>query len=205
MVNFTVLDLFSGIGGFSLGLERAGMRTVAFCENDLFCQKVLAKHWPDRGTVELICGGFPCQPFSVAGDKRGAEDDRALWPEMLRVIREVGPAWVIGENVAGIINMELDNVLSDLEDSGYSCQTFVIPACAVDARHKRDRVWIMAYANSGLGNRQKEQIQAGRNAANGSGEDVVYATGKGLQRPIRSEFEGIRKRLADGSEDVADA
>jgi len=159
VVNFTVLDLFSGIGGFSLGLERAGMQTVAFCENDKFCQKVLAKHWPDipihenieeldgrqyRGTVDLVCGGFPCQPFSVAGKQRGSEDDRALWPEMLRVIREVEPAWVIGENVSGIINMELDNVLSDLENSGYSCQTFVIPACAVDAPHRRDRVWIIA-------------------------------------------------------------
>jgi DNA (cytosine-5)-methyltransferase 1 len=159
MVNFTVLDLFSGIGGFSLGLERAGMETVAFCENDKFCQKVLAKHWPDvpvhnnieeldgreyKGTVDLICGGFPCQPFSVAGGQRGKEDDRALWPEMLRVIREVEPLWVIGENVPGIINMELDQVLSDLEDSGYSCQTFVVPACAVDAPHRRDRVWIIA-------------------------------------------------------------
>jgi len=154
-----VLDLFSGIGGFSLGLERAGMETVAFCENDKFCQKVLAKHWPNvpvhnnieeldgreyKGTVDLVCGGFPCQPFSVAGQQRGKEDDRALWPEMLRVIREVEPAWIIGENVPGIINMELDNVLSDLEGAGYSCQTFVIPACAVDAKHRRDRVWIIA-------------------------------------------------------------
>ena len=156
-----VLDLFSGIGGFSLGLERAGMETVAFCENDKFCQKVLAKHWPDvpvhnnieeldgreyKGTVDLVCGGFPCQPFSVAGQQRGAEDDRALWPEMLRVIREVEPAWVIGENVSGIIHMELDNVLSDLEGAGYSCQSFVIPACGVDARHKRNRVWIVAHS-----------------------------------------------------------
>ena len=156
-----VLDLFSGIGGFSLGLERAGMETVAFCENDKFCQKVLAKHWPDvpihnnieeldgreyKGTVNLVCGGFPCQPFSVAGQQRGKEDDRALWPEMLRVIREVEPAWVIGENVSGIIHMELDNVLSDLEGEGYSCQTFVIPACGVDARHKRNRVWIVGNA-----------------------------------------------------------
>jgi len=216
-----VLDLFSGIGGFSLGLERAGMETVAFCENDKFCQKVLAKHWPNvpvhnnieeldgreyKGTVDLICGGFPCQPFSVAGQQRGKEDDRALWPEMLRVIREVEPAWIIGENVPGIINMELDNVLSDLEGAGYSCQTFVIPACAVDAKHRRDRVWIIAshtnfkskpggsqyeaersrqldvaHANSGLGNQQKEQIQAGRNAANSSGEDVADTSIKRLQ------------------------
>ena len=154
--------MFSGIGGFSLGLERTGMETVAFCENDAFCQKVLAKHWPDapiyknieeldgrqyKGTVNLVCGGFPCQPFSVAGKRQGSKDvDRALWPEMLRVIREVEPAWVIGENVPGIINMELDNCLSSREDSGYSCQTFVIPACSVAARHKRARVWIVAHS-----------------------------------------------------------
>ena len=158
-----VLDLFSGIGGFSLGLEAAGMETVAFCERDPFCQAVLHKHWPNtpihsditeldgyeyKGTVELVCGGFPCQPYSVAGQQRGAEDDRALWPEMLRVIREVQPTWVIGENVTGIIAMELDTVLSDLESEGYACQTFVIPACAVDAQHRRDRVWVVAYADS---------------------------------------------------------
>jgi DNA (cytosine-5)-methyltransferase 1 len=158
-----VLDLFSGIGGFSLGLEAAGMETVAFCERDPFCQAVLHKHWPNtpihsditeldgyeyKGTVELVCGGFPCQPYSVAGQQRGAEDDRALWPEMLRVIREVQPTWVIGENVTGIIAMELDTVLSDLESEGYACQAFVIPACAVDAQHRRDRVWVVAYADS---------------------------------------------------------
>ena len=158
-----VLDLFSGVGGFSLGLEAAGMETVAFCEREPFCQAVLRKHWPDvpihdditqldgkayRGTVELVCGGFPCQPFSVAGKRRGAEDDRALWPEMLRVIREVQPTWVIGENVTGIIAMELDTVLSDLEGEGYSCQAFVLPACAVDAPHRRDRIWVIAHADS---------------------------------------------------------
>lgn len=158
-----VLDLFSGIGGFSLGLESAGMETVAFCEQDKFCQKVLAHHWPTlpihsditelngyeyRGSVELVCGGFPCQPFSVAGKQLGKEDDRALWPEMLRVIREVAPRWVIGENVSGIIPMELDQVLSDLEGEGYTCWTFVLPACAVDAHHRRDRVWVVAYSDS---------------------------------------------------------
>ena len=169
-MSIKVLDLFSGIGGFSLGLERAGMETVAFCENDAFCQRVLAKHWPGvpihdnieeldgrqyRGTVELVCGGFPCQPFSVSGKQRGAEDDRALWPEMLRVIREVAPRYVIAENVTGIIRMELDNCLSSLEDSGYSCQTFVIPACAVDAQHRRDRVWVIAQKNDSDSNRQR--------------------------------------------------
>jgi len=158
-----VLDLFSGIGGFSLGLESVGMETVAFCEQDAFCQKILAQHWPTlpihsditelngyeyRGSVELVCGGFPCQPFSVAGKQLGAEDDRALWPEMLRVIREVAPRWVIGENVSGIIPMELDKVLFDLEGEGYTCWTFVLPACAVDAHHRRDRVWVVAHTDS---------------------------------------------------------
>lgn len=160
-----VLDLFSGIGGFSIGLESAGMETVAFCEQNPFCQKILAQYWPAlpihsditelngyeyRGTVELVCGGFPCQPFSVSGKQLGAEDDRALWPEMLRVIREVAPTWVIGENVSGIIPMELDNVLSDLEGEGYTCWTFVLPACAVGAHHRRDRVWVVAHTSGNV-------------------------------------------------------
>jgi DNA (cytosine-5)-methyltransferase 1 len=156
-----VLDLFSGIGGFSLGLERAGMRTVAFCEIDPYCRAVLRKHWPDvpihedirkldgtRISADLVCGGFPCQPFSHAGKRRGSEDDRHLWPQMCRVIAEVRPAWVVGENVPGIIGMELDNVLSDLEALGYSTRTFVVPAAAVDARHRRDRIWVVGYADS---------------------------------------------------------
>jgi len=158
-----VLDLFSGIGGFSIGLESVGMETVAFCEQNAYCQNILAQHWPTlpihsditelngyeyRGSVELVCGGFPCQPFSVAGKQLGAEDDRALWPEMLRVIREVAPRWVIGENVSGIIPMELDKVLSDLEGEGYTCWTFVLPACSVDAHHRRDRVWVVAHSDS---------------------------------------------------------
>ena len=157
-----VLDLFSGIGGFSLGLERAGMTTVAFCEFDPFCRSVLAKHWPlvpihedireldghtYRGSVELVAGGFPCQPFSVAGKKKGKADDRHLWPEMFRVIAQSRPCWVVGENVPGIIGLGLDEVLSDLESEGYACSTFILPACAVDAPHRRDRVWVVAHAD----------------------------------------------------------
>ena len=194
-----VLDLFSGIGGFSLGLERAGMETVAFCENDKFCQKVLAKHWPDvpihsnieeldgreyRGTVDLVCGGFPCQPFSVAGQQRGAEDDRALWPEMLRVIREVEPAWVIGENVSGIIHMELDNVLSDLEGAGYSCQSFVIPACGVDAKHKRDRVWILAHT---IGKRRRGWHTKRKNAKDAGQSSSFKGNDTGRMEDRRSQ------------------
>ena len=162
-----VLDLFSGIGGFSLGLEAAGFETAAFCEYDQEAQKVLKKNWPevpifsdvrtlnkqellDNGIhdIGLICGGYPCQPFSVAGERRGAEDDRHLWPEMFRLVQELRPDWVIGENVAGHINMGLDEVLLDLEAAGYTTRPFVIPACAVDAHHRRDRVWIIAHANS---------------------------------------------------------
>jgi DNA (cytosine-5)-methyltransferase 1 len=158
-----VLDLFSGIGGFSLGLERAGMRTVAFCEIEPYCRAVLRKHWPgvpifedvrtltaeQVGPVDVICGGYPCQPFSLAGERLGAADDRHLWPEYRRLVEALRPAWVIGENVAGHINMGLDNVLSDLEALGYACRPFVIPACAVDAKHRRDRVWIVAHTEHG--------------------------------------------------------
>lgn len=153
-----VLDLFSGIGGFSLGLERAGMETVAFCEIDSFCQKVLKKHWPDvpvyedvrsldyDGSVDVICGGYPCQPFSVAGNRQGAEDDRHLWPSMFSLIQKHRPSWVIGENVAGHISMGLDAVLLDLESESYTTRVFVIPACAAGASHIRNRVWIVANA-----------------------------------------------------------
>ena len=157
-----VLDLFSGIGGFSLGLERAGMQTVAFCEIEEYPRKVLKKHWPNVpifedvrklkgeqvGPIDLICGGYPCQPFSTAGKRRGEKDDRHLWPEYLRLIRETRPRWIIAENVAGHISMGLDQVLSDMEGEGYKWEAFVIPACALNAWHRRDRVWIIA--NTGL-------------------------------------------------------
>ena len=156
-----VLDLFSGIGGFSLGLERAGMSTVAMCEKDPYCRKILAKHWPDltihedirnldgkryAESIDLVCGGFPCQPFSVAGKRKGTNDDRHLWPEMLRVIKESRPRWVIGENVFGFVNMALDDVQADLEREHYEVRKFVLPAVAVDAKHRRDRIFVVGYA-----------------------------------------------------------
>lgn len=197
MKKLRVLDLFSGIGGFSLGLERTGgFETVAFCEIEEFPRKVLAKHWPDTpiyrdvrelkgedvGAVDVICGGYPCQPFSTAGKRRGKGDDRHLWPEFSRLVAELRPAWVIGENVAGHISMGLDDVLSDLEGQGYACRTFVIPACAVDAQHRRDRCWTIA---SRMGDTARTKRQRGGYA--GAQSDRAWVI------------------TANASEDVADA
>jgi len=157
-----VLDLFSGIGGFSLGLESTGhYQTAMFCENDPFCQGILRTHWKEVpihddiktlriaecgiGPIDVVCGGFPCQPYSVAGHRQGDRDDRSLWESMFRVVRETGPTWVIGENVPGLIGLALDAVLSDLESVGYDCRAIVLPACAVDAPHRRNRLWIVAH------------------------------------------------------------
>lgn len=157
------LDLFSGIGGFALAAQdvwKDRYNCVSFCEIDPFCQAILQKNFPgvpihaDIRTlknigftgIDIITGGFPCQPFSQSGKKRGSDDNRYLWPEMFRVIQEFKPTWIIGENVAGIINMALEKVCVDLEAEGYEVQPLVIPACAVGAPHRRDRVWIIAHS-----------------------------------------------------------
>lgn len=151
----THLDLFSGIGVFALACRWAGVETVGFAEIDDYASKVLAKNFPgvtNYGDIRnvpdglpawLITGGFPCQPFSVAGKQRGASDDRWLWPEMAGVIDRIRPSWVLAENVPGIIRMELDTVLSDLERLDYTAWPVVIPAVGVDALHRRERVWIV--------------------------------------------------------------
>lgn len=156
------LDLCSGIGGFALGFERAGIETVAFCERDAYCRAVLRKHWPTvychkditkvhgegfRG-IDIISAGFPCQPFSLAGPRRGTADDRHIWPEVFRIVRRAKPRWFIGENVPGLDDkreMVLDRVLDDLESADYETRTFEIPACGIDAPHKRARIVIVAY------------------------------------------------------------
>jgi len=163
------LALFNGIGGFQLAAQWVGWENVAHVEIDEWCNRVIAKHFPNSichtdiknfdgteytGTIDIITGGFPCQPFSVAGQRKGKEDSRHLWPEMFRVITEVRPTWIVGENVTGIIGLALEQVLSDLESAGYNTETFIIPACAVGALHKRDRLWIVAYTN---GKRWKDE------------------------------------------------
>ena len=178
-----ILDICSGIGGFSLGLESTGgFDTVAFCEFDDFCRKVLNKHWPDVPIYkdlkeigneperiiqdfDLICGGIPCQPFSVAGKKKGKEDDRHLWPYMYEIIKHKKPSWVIVENVGGFVNVALDDVCLDLEAQGYATQSFIIPACSVEAPHRRDRIWILGKNLENPGRPLREgRIEQGENA-----------------------------------------
>jgi len=184
-----VLDLFSGIGGFSLGLESTGFfETVAFCEKDDFCKKVLQKHWgdikiyddirsiDDEIQADVITGGFPCQSFSQAGLQKGRADDRFLWNEMFDVIKKVKPRWVIGENVQGIINIEqgmvLRQVRDDLEGEGFQVQCFLIPASGIGAWHQRKRVWILANKND----ENRSRTQGSRK------KDVSDSNGKRSQR-----------------------
>jgi DNA-cytosine methyltransferase len=181
-----VLDLFSGLGGFSLGLERTGyFKTIAFCEIDKYCSLILDKHWKgikiyndvrkinkeqfDTDGIEypdIITGGFPCQPFSVAGKQKGTGDDRHLWPEMFRIIKTFKPKFVIGENVKGLINIQdgvvFETVCTDLESEGYEVQAFNIPAAGVGAPHRRERIWIIAtnVVNS-ISDNEREQITRG--------------------------------------------
>ena len=161
------LDLFSGLGGFSLGLEATGgFETVAFCDIEKFSRKVLKKHWPNvkqykdikeltyeqikedtLAPIDIITGGYPCQPFSIAGSQRGEKDTRHLWPDMFRIVKECKPTWVIGENVSGHIKLGLDTVLQDLESEGYTVRAFSISASSIGANHQRERVWIIAHSN----------------------------------------------------------
>jgi len=202
-MKLSVLDLFSGIGGFSLGLESTGgFETIGFVENDKFCQKVLKKHWSNinieedirnvKGTnykADVVTGGFPCQPFSVAGKRKSTEDDRYLWDEMLRVVKETKPRWVIGENVEGIVNINdglvLRQVLNDLENQGFQSQCIIIPASGVGAWHQRKRIWIMAYSDS---NRHISEIRRG------NGEE------KGI--PVQDREKDSTSRQSIGTSDV---
>lgn len=201
----TQLDLFSGIGGFALACRWAGVETIGFAEIDDYASRVLAKNFPgvtnygdvrnvpDGLSAWLVTGGFPCQPFSVAGKRGGTADDRYLWPEMAGVIERVRPTWVLAENVFGIVRMELDTVLSDLEHIHYTAWPLVVPACGVDAPHRRERVWIVAHA--GRGRRQQRNSEVRRlSEFDTFGADVSHANGAGLER--RGEY---RQHAAQGA------
>ena len=157
-------SLFSGIGGFDLAAEWMGWENVFHCEWNEFGKQILKYYWPKaisygditktdftihRGTIDVLSGGFPCQPYSLAGKRKGKEDDRHLWPEMLRVIREIAPPFVVGENVYGLVNwnggMVFDEIKADLEAEGYEVAPVILPACGVNAPHRRDRIWFVAY------------------------------------------------------------
>jgi len=159
-------SLFSGIGGFDLAAEWMGWENIFHCEWNEFGKKVLNYYWPNaisydditktdfsihRGRIDILTGGFPCQPYSQAGKRLGKEDSRHLWPEMLRAIRQVRPTWVVGENVYGLLNwsegLVFDEVQTDLEKEGYTVQPYILPACGVNAPHGRKRIWFIAYAN----------------------------------------------------------
>lgn len=202
------IELFAGIGGISLAAEWAGIETVAFCEQNAFCQKVLKKNFPGvpvfndvcimnrqlleekgviepGGTINILSGGYPCQGESVIGQRKGEKDDRWLWPEMYRLTKELRPDWVVGENVAGHITMGLDTVLSDLEREDYQARTFVFPAVSVGAPHQRYRTFVVAHS------RRKSELQAHQtfssfgsrrntrgNLAGGLGHQFPHLTGK---------------------------
>ena len=211
------LDLFSGIGGFALAAQTVwgvAYENVGFCDNDTFCQMVLKKHWPqakiygdikklkgaDVGAVDLVTGGFPCQPFSGAGKRRGTKDYRDLWPEMFRAIQETKPTWVIGENVAGFVRMELGRTITDLESAGYEVQSFIIPAVAVGANHRRDRVWIIGYSERAgrkgrNGQQELSELPTEAQSQHGSGVFIGRANWQGHCSRIR-ERDGIPRTMA---------
>ena len=217
-------SLFSGIGGFDLAAEWCGWENVFHCEWNTFGQKVLKHHFPKsisynditktdftihRGTIDIISGGFPCQPYSSAGKRLGKEDERHLWPEMLRAIREIQPSWVVGENVRGLTNwnggLVFDEVQSDLEAKGYEVLPFLLPACSVNAPHRRDRIWFIAYSNLyGLNKRNcdnevnasKGRLDALSNINESNGNGLITDTDKiGLQSKMEDGKLGRKLRF----------
>lgn len=202
-MNRTHLDLFSGIGGFALACRWAGVETIGFAEIDDYASRVLAKNFPgvpNYGDVRnvpgsaaawLVTGGFPCQPFSYSGEQRGTDDDRYLWPEMAEIVKHVRPTWLLAENVLGIVNMGIDQIFDDLAHIGYSATALVIPALAVDARHRRDRVWIVGHS-SGSGFGRLDWWRTGAQSENGHSELVS------LERFAEWPAESSLRRVAHG-------
>jgi DNA (cytosine-5)-methyltransferase 1 len=219
------IELFAGIGGIALAAEWAGVETVAFCERETYCQKVLNKHWSDvpifddvrtlnrqmleeKGAIEpnerigLLSGGYPCQGESVIGERKGATDERWLWPEMFRLVKELRPHWVVGENVAGHITMGLDEVLSNLEEENYKARTFVLPAVSVGAHHERYRVFVVAHSNdepklqantTAMSSRSERKSR--ENIAGWDRREVPRTYWETYQSPVCGMDDGISKRL----------
>jgi len=185
-------SLFSGIGGFDLAAEWMGWENIFNCEIERFSREVLNYYWPNavsyeditktdftiwRGKIDILTGGFPCQPFSTAGKRRGTEDNRYLWPEMLRAIREIQPRYIVGENVRGLINwnggLVFKQVLSDLEDEGYEVIPIILPACGKNAPHRRERIWFVAFSNSaGTWNKNREVSNKERGTSQNRGKSL---------------------------------
>ena len=215
-------SLFSGIGGFDLAAEWCGWENVFHCEWNPFGQKVLKHHFQNsisynditktdftihRGAIDIISGGFPCQPYSSAGKRLGKEDERHLWPEMLRAIREIQPSWVVGENVRGLTNwnggLVFDEVQTELEAEGYEVLPFLLPACAVNAPHRRDRIWFIAYSSSigfrEYGDGERLQSKTLRTQFGMDNENAANTNKIGLQSKMENgELE--RRRFAKSSE-----
>jgi len=211
----TMLSLFSGIGGIDLAAQMAGIETVAFCEINKFCQKVLYNHWPNVPIfpdikkinkdvlknakipkIDIVAGGFPCQPFSTANrNRRGLDDERSLFPEMLRIVDEIRPSWVIGENVMGFKTLGLDSLLIELEKINYTTRTFIIPACGVSAPHRRYRIFVVAHTNGyGWSNDNYRQTSTGWVTFPKSNPRTW--NGELLDKPrIRRVVDGIPKRV----------
>jgi DNA (cytosine-5)-methyltransferase 1 len=196
-------SLFSGIGGFDLAAEMMGWQNIFHCEINEFCQKILKYYWPEsilfndikntnfknyEKKIDILTGGFPCQPYSNAGKRFGKEDDRHLWPEMLRAIREIQPRYVVGENVRGLTNwnggLVFDEVQIDLEAEGYEVTSFLLPACAINAPHRRDRIWFVAYSPSFRRNKN-DRINNGKSNEfnkNGKKSNVTNSNRYGLHK-----------------------
>jgi DNA (cytosine-5)-methyltransferase 1 len=217
-------SLFSGIGGFDLAAEWMGWENLFHCEWNEFGQKVLNYYWPDAesftditktdftkyaNSIDVLTGGFPCQPYSNAGERLVKEDERHLWPEMLRAIREIKPGWIVGENVFGLLNwnggLVFDEVQANLEAEGYQViPPAVLPACAVDAFHRRDRVWFIAYSDSKLLERIPKQHSVSDRDGEGwrtPGTAISYPAIGGLYR--QGDYRDIRR--GDGLSDRLDA
>lgn len=213
-------SLFAGIGGLDLGFERAGWRCAWQVERDGFCTRVLEKHWPsvprfsdarevgaaNLERVDLVCGGFPCQPWSSAGKRGGTDDDRHLWPEMARIVSELRPRWVVGENVLGLFGPQLDSCAADLEGEGYTVWPVVLPACGFDAPHKRERIFILGYADDRCEPTESVNDEASRLSSVGAGRplNVADSSRKLFNRSGKARSKGWTKP-SDGGNDVAAA